>query len=194
MLESEYQKRRVLPRHLRKPVEPERPFSYEIRDAVAADLPEVREIYNYYARNSSVTFDAKTTSLDDWKRKFDVVQRFRMPFVVAESPTGQVLGYAIALPLRERRMARGIAENSIYLGPASTGKGLGRALMGALIERSKALGLRELIAIIADQKADGSIKLHESFGFVESGRMAKVGYRFDRHLGSVMMQLSLKKR
>ena len=57
MLEEEYQERRVLPPHLRKPVPVEAPFEYSLRDARAADLPAVREIYNYYVANSTVTFD-----------------------------------------------------------------------------------------------------------------------------------------
>ena len=194
MLESEYQRRRVLPYHLRKPVEPERPFSFTIRDARASDLPEVREIYNYYVANSSVTFDSDAMTLAEWTHKFGVLQKFRMPFLVAEAPTGQILGYALAAPIRERRAARVIGENSIYLGPASTGKGLGRALMAALIEKARALGMRELIAIIADKNAEGSLKLHRDFGFAETGRMGKVGFKFGRHLGSIMMQKSLKKR
>ncbi|HLP22558.1 MAG TPA: GNAT family N-acetyltransferase [Microbacteriaceae bacterium] len=193
MLESEYQRRRVLPHHLRKPVEPERAFSFVIRDARASDLPEVREMYNYYVANSSVTFDSRAMSHSDWAHKFGVLQKFRMPFLVAEAPTGQILGYALAAPIQERRSARVVAENSIYLGPAATGKGLGTALMAALIEKSRALGLRELVAIIADKNAEGSLRLHEQFGFVESGRMGRVGFKFGRHLGSIMMRKSLKR-
>ena len=88
MLESEYQRRRVLPYHLRKPVEPERPFSFTIRDARFSDLPEVREIYNYYVANSSVTFDSDAMTLAEWAHKFGVLAKFRMPFLVAEAPTG----------------------------------------------------------------------------------------------------------
>lgn len=193
MLESEYQRRRVLPHHLRKPVEPERAFSYVIRDARVTDLPEVREIYNYYVANSSVTFDSGPMSHAEWAHKFGVLQKFRMPFLVAEAPTGQILGYALAAPIQERRAARVVAENSIYLGPAATGKGLGAALLSALIDKARALGIRELVAIIADEKADGSLRLHERFGFVETGRMGKVGFKFGRHLGSIMMRRSLKR-
>ncbi len=194
MLETEVQRRRVLPYHLRKPVEPERPFSYTIRPVRAEDVPWVQEIYNYYVANSSVTFGERPMSLVEWKRKYELLQRFRMPFLVAESPSGQLLGYALCAPIAERRAARTVAENSIYLGPAATGKGLGRALMAALIDASRAAGIRELIAIIADRGAEASIKLHRDFGFVETGRMGRVGYKFGRHLGSIMMQKSLRKR
>ena len=74
MLEEQYQQRRVLPPHLRKPEPPEAPFEYAIRDARPADLPAVREIYNYYVANSTVTFDEKPVTLD--RVRIDVA-RFR---------------------------------------------------------------------------------------------------------------------
>ena len=55
MLEEEYERRRTLPAHLRKQPEPEPPFSFVVRDAVDRDLPDVREIYNHYVANSTVT-------------------------------------------------------------------------------------------------------------------------------------------
>ena len=192
MLEEEYQERRVLPRHLRKPEPAESPFEYSIRDAGLPDLPAVREIYNYYVANSMVTFDEDAMTLREWKSKFAYLQKLGMPFLVAESPSGQILGYALVAPWKQKRAYRYTVENSIYLGPAAAGKGLGRALMAELIARSKAAGLKEMIAVIADQGAEASIALHEKFGFVEIGRMGRVGYKFDRWLGTVLMQKSLK--
>ena len=192
MLEEEYQERRVLPRHLRKPEPAEAPFEYSIRDAGLPDLPAVREIYNYYVANSMVTFDEDAMTLREWKSKFAYLQKLGMPFLVAESPSGQILGYALVAPWKQKRAYRYTVENSIYLGPAAAGKGLGRALMAELIARSKAAGLKEMIAVIADQGAEASIALHEKFGFVEIGRMGRVGYKFDRWLGTVLLQKSLK--
>ena len=60
------------------------------------------------------------------------------------------------------------------------------------IARSKAAGLKEMIAVIADKGAEASIKMHENFGFTEIGRMGRVGYKFERWLGTVLMQKSLK--
>ena len=48
----------------------EAPFEYALRDARAADLPAVREIYNYYVANSTVTFDEDAMTLKEWKTKF----------------------------------------------------------------------------------------------------------------------------
>ena len=192
MLEEEYQERRVLPRHLRPQPPAEAPFEYTIRDATAADLPSVREIYNYYVANSTVTFDEDAMTLREWKHKFAQLQKLGLPFLVAESPTGQLLGYALVAPWKSKRAYRYTVEDSIYLGPAASGKGLGRALLGALIDASRAAGLKEMLAVIADQGAEASIALHERFGFTEIGRMGRVGFKFDRWLGTVLLQKSLK--
>ena len=192
MLEEEYEARRVLPRHLRRPEPGETPFTYAIRPARAADLPAVREIYNYYVANSTVTFDEDAMTLREWKQKYAMLQKLGMPFLVAESPSGQLLGYALVSPWKPKRAYRYTVEDSIYLGPAASGKGLGRALLGALIDASKAAGLKEILAVIADQGAEASIALHERFGFTEIGRMGRVGFKFDRWLGTVLLQKSLK--
>lgn len=193
MLESEYMKPRQLPPHLRPAPVPEAPFAFSIRDAQAQDLPDVREIYNHYVKNSVVTFDEDTMTLAEWRQKFTYLQKLDMPFIVAESPSGQVLGYALVTPWKQKKAYRYTVENSIYLGPASTGKGLGRALLAELIGRSTAAGIKEIIAVIADAGAEPSIRLHEKFGFEEVGRMGKVGFKFNRWLGTVLLQKSLKK-
>jgi len=192
MLEEEYQERRVLPRHLRKAEAPEATFEYGIREARLADMPAVREIYNHYVANSTVTFDEDAMTLREWKHKFAQLQKLGLPFLVAESPTGQLLGYALVAPWKQKRAYRYTVEDSIYLGPAASGKGLGRALLGALIDASRAAGLKEMLAVIADQGAEASITLHERFGFKEIGRMGRVGFKFDRWLGTVLLQKSLK--
>jgi phosphinothricin acetyltransferase len=192
VLEEEYETRRTLPTHLRKQPAAEAPFSYEIRDARPDDLPHIREIYNYYVTNSTVTFDEDTTSLKEWKSKYAYLRKLGMPFLVAQSPSGQILGYALVTPWKQKKAYRFTVENSIYLGQASAGKGLGTALMQALVDASKRAGLKEMIAVIADKGADASLKMHARFGFKEIGRMGHVGYKFDRWLGTVLLQKSLK--
>ena len=192
MLEEEYENRRVLPPHLRKQEEPEAPFAYVVREARPQDLPHVREIYNHYVANSTVTFDEDAMTLREWKSKYAYLAKLGMPFIVAESPSGQILGYALVTPWKQKRAYRFTVENSIYLGAASTGKGLGPVLMQELIDRSKAAGLKEMIAVIADKGAEASIRMHENFGFTEIGRMGRVGFKFDRWLGTILMQKSLK--
>ena len=192
MLEEEYEQRRQLPPHLR-PAPPEEPrFEFAIRPAVAEDLPSVREIYNHYVLNSTVTFDEKPMTLVDVRKKFATNERLQMPFLVAVSPGGQLLGVALVFPWQGNTSQRRTVEVSIYLGPAATGKGLGKILLAQLLDDSKAAGIREVIAVIADKGAEASIRMHKNFGFKETGRMGKVGYKFDRWLGTVMLQKILK--
>lgn len=192
MLEEEYDtSRRRLPAHLRR-VEPERPFSYEIRPARAADIPDIREIYNHYVTNSVVTFDEKKWTLAQWRDKLSHLQKLDMPFLVAQSPTGQILGYALVQPMSAKSAFRYSVENSIYLGQAATGKGLGRALLEALIAASEQAGIHQMVAVISDKGAESSIALHERLGFVEVGRMGRVGFKFGRWLGTIYLQKQLK--
>lgn len=192
MLEEEYERRRTPPAHLRRREEPERPFSYAIRPAERRDIPHIREIYNHYVTNSVVTFDEKRWTLAQWRDKFAHLEKMRMPFLVAESPTGQVLGYALVSPWSGKTAYRYTVEDSIYLGQAAAGKGLGRALLEALIAACEDAGIREIIAVISDKGAEASIALHARFGFIETGRMGRVGFKFGRWLGVVNMQKSLK--
>jgi L-amino acid N-acyltransferase YncA len=195
MLEEEYNRdRRRLPRHLRRQPEPETPFGYTIRPVRDTDIPDIREIYNYYVTNSVVTFDEKKWTIAQWRDKIAHLRKLDLPFLVAESPNGQVLGYAYVSPWSGKSSYRYTVENSIYLGHAAAGKGLGRALMEALIEACEDKGIREMVAVISDKGAEASIALHEKLGFTEVGRMGRVGFKFGRWLGTVYLQKSLEPR
>lgn len=192
MLEEEYNPRRRLPRHLQPPAAPDPEFAYSIRDATERDLPHVRAIYNHYVANSTVTFDEEPQSLAEMRAKFRHTEKLGYPWIVAVSPNGEVLGYATVAPWKQKAAYRYTVENSIYLSAGATGKGLGTALLGELLERAKAAGIKEVVAVIADRGAESSIAMHERFGFREVGRMGKVGFKFGRWLGTVLMQKSLK--
>ncbi len=192
MLEEEYEPRRQLPVHLR-PVPPEEPgFEYTIRPATTEDLPSVREIYNHYVLNSSVTFDEKAVTLTELRRKFAISEKLAMPYLVAVNPRGNLLGVAWVFPWQGNTASRRAVELSIYLGPAATGKGLGKVLLERLLDESKAAGIKEVLAVIADKGAEASIQMHKKFGFKETGRMGRVGYKLDRWLGTVTLRKVLK--
>lgn len=193
MLEEEYDRdRRRPPLHLRRRAEPERPFAYEIRVAAERDIPDIREIYNHYVTNSVVTFDEKKWTVGQWREKLAHLRKLDLPFLVAESPSGQILGYALVQPMSSKSAYRYSVETSIYLGHAATGKGLGRALLEALIAACEERGIRQMVAIISDKGAEGSVALHERLGFVEVGRMGRVGFKFGRWLGTIYLQKELK--
>lgn len=162
-----------------------------IRRATAADLPQVRAIYNHYVTTSTVTFDEDEVDIEHWHDRLVSLEDAGLPFLVAESGAGEVLGYALVGPWRAKRAYRYTVENSIYLGQAATGRGIGTRLLAELIECCTEAGVRQIVAVIADEGAEASLTMHRAFGFTEVGRMHHVGFKFDRWLGTVLLQKSL---
>ena len=174
-----------------KAVAPAPEGELRIRPATLDDLSQVSEVYNYYVRNSVVTFDIEALTLTDWRNKYDYIKQLELPFLVAISPGGQLLGFAYVAPWRQKAAYRRTVEDSIYLRPAAIGKRVGTKLLEALIAESKAAGVKEIVAVISDKGAEASIALHETFGFKHQGHLGKVGFKFGRWLGTVLMQKSL---
>jgi phosphinothricin acetyltransferase len=149
------------------------------------------EIYNYYIQNSVVTFDMDVMKLQDWSEKFNWITELGLPFVVAESSSGQIIGFAYVAPWRQKAAFKRTVEDSIYLRPAAIGKRVGTKLLEELLNQAKAVGVKEVVAVISDKGAESSIALHEHFGFKHQGHLGKVGFKFGRWLGTVLMQKSL---
>jgi phosphinothricin acetyltransferase len=162
-----------------------------IRKATPEDLPAMVEIYNYYIQNSVVTFDMDVMALADWAEKFRWINELGLPFIVAQSPNGQVIGFAYVAPWRQKAAFKRTVEDSIYLRPAAIGKRVGTRLLQELLDQAKAAGVKEVVAVISDKGAESSIALHERFGFKHQGHLGKVGFKFGRWLGTVLMQKSL---
>ncbi|MDP4509705.1 GNAT family N-acetyltransferase [Nonomuraea turcica] len=163
-----------------------------IRPAVPADLKAVAEINAHYVTNTVITFEETPPTVDDWHRRLADLTDRGLPFLVADV-SGEVAGYAYAGPWRPKPAYRNTVEDTIYLSPEHTGRGLGGALLGELVTRSIAAGMRRMIAVIADADAgdDRSIELHRRFGFAEAGRLTEVGYKHGRWIDTTLMQRAL---
>jgi phosphinothricin acetyltransferase len=123
--------------------------------------------------------------------RFDSLTAGGFPYLVAEK-AGALLGYAYAGAFRPRPAYRFIVEDSVYVAPQAKGQGVGLKLMQALIEAAQAAGFRQIVAVIGDGHPDSaSVRLHEKLGFRHSGRLEGSGYKHERWLDTVFMQLSL---
>lgn len=162
-----------------------------VRPVTDADLPAIRDIYNHYVRTSTVTFDEVESTLDDWAGKVTRIAEAGIPFLVAETQSGELLGYALGVPWSAKSAYRFTIENSIYLAPSAAGRGVGWALLAVFVDRCRDAGLRQVIAVIADHGADASIGLHRKAGFVDAGRLTEVGEKFGRILGVHFLQKAL---
>ena len=187
-LESE-SRWRLIRKAKSKPVEPIPEVS--IREASKDDLVQITEIYNFYILNSMITFDIDELTVAEWESKLEYVNRLGLPFIVAISGSGQLLGFAYLAPWRQKAAYRRTVEDTIYLKPAAVGKRIGTALLTELLIRGKNADVHEVVAVISDRGADPSIAMHTKFGFKENGRLAKVGFKLGKWAGVVLMQKSL---
>jgi L-amino acid N-acyltransferase YncA len=163
-----------------------------IRPASRADLAQVAEIFAHYVTHSVVTFETDPPTVADWRAKLDTVASLGLPFLVA-SFGGAVAGYAYASPWRPKPAYRHTVEDTVYLAPGATGRGLGRALLTELLGRAGQAGARQMVAVIADAGADSaaSVALHRAAGFTHAGTLTEVGHKHGRWIDTVLMQRAL---
>jgi phosphinothricin acetyltransferase len=163
-----------------------------IRPAALSDVPAITGIYAHAVRHGTASFELEPPDEAEMARRMHALLDGGYPYLVAES-AGTVLGYAYAGPYRARPAYRFSVENSIYIAPDAHRRGIGRALLAQLIAESEARGYRLMIAVIGDSAQTPSIELHRAAGFTLVGALEGVGYKFDRWLDTVLMQLPLGK-
>ncbi len=169
----------------------ETPAGVIMRAAGRADIHAITEIYADAVRNGTASYELEPPSETEMAARFEALEKGGYPYLVAELDGG-VAGYAYAGPFRPRPAYRFIVEDSIYIAPAARGRGLGALLLARLIEEATTLGFRQMIAVIGDGKAESaSVRLHRKMGFADSGRLIGSGYKHDRWLDTVFMQLAM---
>lgn len=160
-----------------------------IRDATLEDSGAVHAIYTHHVLHGTASYDIEPPSLDQIRDKMQWVLEEGWPFLVVECD-GAVVGYAYATQFRDRAAYRFTCENSIYVDPDWTGRGLGKALLQALLERSGEHGFRTMVAVIGGAEP-ASVALHAACGFAEVGRLQRVGWKKGRWLDNLYMQRDL---
>lgn len=164
--------------------------SISIRDASEDDLDAIQAIYSHHVNHGLASFEEVPPDLSEISRRHDVAREKDLPYLVAETG-GLVRGFAYASPFRSRPAYRYTVEDSVYVDPDALGAGIGSALLGALIERCAERGFRQMVAVIGDSANQASIGLHAKHGFIQTGMMPAVGFKFGRWVDSVRMQRPL---
>ncbi|MGH8496521.1 MAG: arsinothricin resistance N-acetyltransferase ArsN1 family B [Gammaproteobacteria bacterium] len=157
-----------------------------IRSASLDDATAVCEIYNHYVLNSVITFEEDPVSPGEMARRID--SDIRKPWLVAEQ-NGKLVGYAYAMPWKERVAYRFSAESTIYMAHGHAGQGLGTELYRALIEELRNLGIHCVIGGIALPNAV-SIALHERLGFEKVAQFREVGWKHGKWIDVGYWQLT----
>lgn len=161
-----------------------------IRPSRDDDIAAIAAIYGHHVLHGIASFEEVPPSVEEMARRRGGVVGRGFPYLVVEQD-GKVIGYCYAGPYRPRIGYRFTVEDSIYIDPGAVGRGLGRALLAEVIERTAALGYRQMIAVIGGSETIASIKLHAALGFALIGTFPAVGYKFGRWVDSVYMQRAL---
>ena len=164
--------------------------SVSIRDATEEDLAAVQAIYAHHVNHGLASFEEVPPDIAEIARRRDVARENGLPYLVADSD-GAVRGFAYASPFRTRSAYRYTVEDSVYVGPAALGAGIGSALLSALIEQCSERGFRQMMAVIGDSANEASIGLHAKHGFVQVGLFPSIGFKFGRWVDTVRMQRPL---
>lgn len=165
----------------------------EIRDAGRNDIEGITAIYNDAVAHSTAIWNEKT--VDPANRLAWLADRERAgyPVLVAVTAEDGVLGYASFGDWRAFDGYRHTVEHSVYVRADQRGRGIGKALMAALIDRARGIGKHVMVAAIEANNAE-SVRLHEKLGFEHVGHLKQVGAKFGVWLDLAFLQLNLDAR
>jgi L-amino acid N-acyltransferase YncA len=161
-----------------------------VRPLAPDDLGQVADIFGHYVATSGATFEQVPPTVDGWRAKSADIAARGLPFLVA-ADEDRLRGFAYCTAWRTQPSYVHTAEESIYLAPDSVGQGLGRELLSRLIEQAAAVDIHQLLAVIADTGNPASPSLHRRLGFLEVGRLRRVGFKQGRWLDTMLWQLEL---
>jgi phosphinothricin acetyltransferase len=153
------------------------PREFLVRDATVADAPACARIYAPYVTDTAITFETEVPSTDEMARRIEKSLRTHAWLVLVDE--GEVVGYAYAGPFKERPAYRWSCEVSVYLDREYHGRGGGRRLYAALLERLEQRGFR-MAAAGMTQPNVASGRLHAAMGFEPVGTYRDIGWKFDR--------------
>lgn len=150
----------------------------------------IQKIYAHQVLRGLATFEEVAPTTDELLLRRESILNLGLPYLTAEL-NGRIAGYSYATTYRSRPAYRYTIEDSVYVAEEMQGRGVGRALLTALISRCERGLWRQMIAIIGNSSNAGSIALHERLGFRRVGTLEAVGFKLGRWVDTVLMQRAL---
>ncbi len=160
-----------------------------IRKARTTDSEAIASIYNFYVKNTIITFEEEQVSPTEISKRIDLVFSDALPWLVAEIEAS-VVGYAYAVKWRARSAYRFSVESSLYVEPSLVRKRIGNRLYAKLFELLKPIHIHAVMAGISLPNP-ASIAFHELFGFVKTAHLKEVGIKFNQWIDVGYWQLIL---
>ena len=158
-----------------------KPILFEIRPLLPRDWPSVKTIYKEGIATGDATFETDAPEWKEWDSRHLPEAR-----LVAESE-GNVVGWAALSPVSHRSVYAGVAEITLYVASAVRGKGVGKALLEALIRESETKGFWTLQAGIFPEN-EASLELHRQFGFRTVGTRERIGKMDERWRDVILLE------
>jgi L-amino acid N-acyltransferase len=150
------------------------------------DLPAIVAIYNDIITTTNAIWSDDVVDLVNRRQWWQDRLAIGCPVLVAKEQD-ILLGYGSFGPFRPQTGYRTTVEHSVYVTVDAKGKGIGRALLGALEKEARQRGFHAMVGAIAHDNA-ASLALHASQGFVERGRMPEIARKSDMWQTLVLMQ------
>ena len=160
-----------------------------LRNAVEGDLPAILEIYNDVILTTTAVYSEKPHTLEMRATWFRERKDAGFPVIVAEQD-GKIAGFATYGHFRVWPCYRFTVEHSVYVNKDNRGQGITKVLLNEIIDLARKAGMHAMIAGI-DSENDISLKLHLQFGFEQVARFKEVGFKFDRWLDLIFLELML---
>lgn len=157
-----------------------------IRAATPEDSPAILAFWNPVIAETTITFSPTLHSAESLGALILARQAAGRAFLVAES-AGEVTGFVTYDQFRKGLGYAAAMEHTIILAPAARGRGLGRALIRAMEDHARAAGAHLMVGGISGENAPG-LAFHAAVGYVEAGRVAQAGRKFERFIDLVLMQ------
>ena len=158
----------------------------ELANVSEPDFSAIQQIYAYYIEETTISLELEVPSIDELKSR----RKEGYPYIVAKQ-NGKVAGYAYVSPYRPRGAYKYTVELSIYVDHSALKGGIGRILFEEIIRRCKELGFKQMLAVIAGNEQDNSIKFHERMGFVHCGLLKNFGWKHDQWVDTTLMQKAI---
>jgi L-amino acid N-acyltransferase YncA len=159
------------------------PPGLEIRPMLAADAGAVLAIYQAGLDTGQASFE---TVAPDWDA-FEAGKLREHRHVAVDATTGRVAGWVAVSPVSSRAVYAGVVEHSVYVGPGYRRRGVGRALLRALIASSEASGIWTIQSSVFPENA-ASLRLHAGAGFRVVGVRERVGRHHGVWLDTVLIE------
>jgi phosphinothricin acetyltransferase len=158
------------------------------------DIAAVTAIYGHHVETSTASFETVAPSIETMAERFAKLREADYPALVAVDADNHVMGFAYAGPYKPRAAYSHTVEDSIYIHPDYMGLGIGKALLTAIINQAHLRGYKQMMAVIGGSDNHGSINLHKALGFTYIGTAQNIGFKFNKMVDVVFMQLELGKR